>query len=335
MLGIRVGSEELGIGAGVPSGVSAAVLIGGTNDMTIAQKMGARWEVRDPDGIVVDSYFDWEMFSTPPGQEHGFVGNQFSLDKLGTYTVRAELLMNPDDPVTVDSYDGALCVVIEAPPTEELIQHTIYPYSYVYDGDVEGTTAVFKTDPFTPSAWAAQRFADALEDEVAKAGGRVLELQVYVDTTPLLWTDFRVEVISTPLEAAVGGGVGVAVGIPVWAAILIIALAIVAVIVAITLSVKTIVSTFTRKPLSEEIKITWSRETLITIIGDFEEKQERPPTPPERLEEMSDGELREYCDQLAEAIVPAEVEWMGLVVVGGIALLGMGAVAVVFAARKT
>ena len=332
MLGIRVGSEDLGIGAGVPSGVSAAILIGGTNDMSIDQKMGCRWEVTDPDGVVADSYEDWEMFWTGPGLEQGFVGNQFILDKLGTYTVKAELLMNPDDPVTVDSYDGALCVVTEAPPTEELIQHTIYPYAYVYDGDDEITTAIFQTDPFTPSAWAARRFADALEDEVAKAGGRVLELQVYVDTTPLLWTNFRIEVISTPLEGSVGVGVGV--GIALWALIIIAALAIIAVIVAITLSVKTIVRLFTRKPLSEEIKITWSRGTLITIIGDFEEKQERPPTPPEPLEAMSDQELRDYCDQMAEAIVPPEVDWVALAVVGGIALLGACAVAV-FVLRKT
>jgi len=330
MLGIRVGSDKLGIGADVPSGVSAAVLIGGTNDMTIDQKMGARWQVRDPDGVVVDSYFDWEMFWTGPGLEQGFVGNQFILEKPGTYTVKADLLMNPDDPVTVDSYDGALCVVTEAPPTEELIQHTIYPYAYVYDGDVEATVATFRTDPFTPSAWAARRFADALEDEVAKAGGQVLEMQVYVDTTPLLWTDFRIEVTSTPLEGSVGVGVGIAF----WALIIIAALAIIAVIVAITLSVKTIVSLFTRKPLNEEIKKTWSRGTLISIIGDFEVKLERIPTPPEELEGMSDQELRDYCDQMAEAIVPPEVEWVPLVVVAGIALLGVGA-ATVFVLRKT
>ena len=330
MLGIRVGSDKLGIGADVPSGVSAAVLIGGTNDMTIDQKMGARWQVRDPDGVVVDSYFDWEMFWTGPGLEQGFVGNQFILEKPGTYTVKADLLMNPDDPVTVDSYDGDLCVVTEAPPTEELIQHIIYPYAYVYDGDVEATVATFRTDPFTPSAWAARRFADALEDEVAKAGGQVLEMQVYVDTTPLLWTDFRIEVTSTPLEGSVGVGVGIAF----WALIIIAALAIIAVIVAITLSVKTIVSLFTRKPLNEEIKKTWSRGTLISIIGDFEVKLERIPTPPEELEGMSDQELRDYCDQMAEAIVPPEVEWVPLVVVAGIALLGVGA-ATVFVLRKT
>lgn len=220
--------------------------------------------------------------------------------------------------------------IVGIPPTYDLIQHTIYPYAYVHDGDVEVTTATFKTDPFTPSAWAAQRFADALESEVAKEGGRVLELEVYVDTTPLLWTNFRVDVKSTPL----GGAIGVGVGMPGWVAILIIALAIVAVIVAITLSVRTIVSLFTRKPLSEEIKLTWSRGTLISIIGDFEVKLERTPTPPGELEEMSDQELRDHCDQMAEAIVPPEVAWVPLVVVGGLGVLGVGAVAALALAAR-
>jgi len=112
-LGIAVGSELKGIGADVPIAVSAAILIGGTNDMPTNQKMGASWEVRDPDGVLRDSYSDWEMFSTGPGLEQGFVGNRFSIDKPGNWTIEVQLLMNPTDPVVVDTYDGLLCVVTE------------------------------------------------------------------------------------------------------------------------------------------------------------------------------------------------------------------------------
>jgi len=110
---VRVGRDVVGIGAGVPIGVSAAVLIGGTNDMATNQKMGCRWEVTDPDGQLADSYEDWEAFWTGPGLEHGFVGNQFSIDKPGNWNIIVELLMNPDAPVIVDSYVGLLCVVTE------------------------------------------------------------------------------------------------------------------------------------------------------------------------------------------------------------------------------
>ena len=110
-LGIRVGFDIAGIGSSVPFGVSAAILMGGTNNMTTNQKMGARWEVRDPDGIVVDSYEDWERFWTGPGLEQGFVGNQFIIDKPGNWNIVLELLMNPAVPVVVDSYVGLLCAV--------------------------------------------------------------------------------------------------------------------------------------------------------------------------------------------------------------------------------
>ncbi|MBA7706385.1 hypothetical protein ES703_115238 [subsurface metagenome] len=111
--GMQVGSDIGGIGASVPIGVSAAILIGGTNDMATSQKLGASWEVKDPDGQVVDSYFDWAFFHTPPGQDHGFVGNRFSIDKPGNWTIVVQLLMNPDGPVVVDTYAGLLCVVTE------------------------------------------------------------------------------------------------------------------------------------------------------------------------------------------------------------------------------
>ena len=113
--GIRIEAalNALGVSAEVPIGVSAAILIGGRNDMLTSQKLGAWWEVRDPDGVLVDSYFDWATFSTPAGQEHGFVGNQFLIDKPGNWTIEVRLMMNVADPVVADSYDGLLCVVSE------------------------------------------------------------------------------------------------------------------------------------------------------------------------------------------------------------------------------
>ncbi|GAI98063.1 unnamed protein product, partial [marine sediment metagenome] len=221
------------LASSVPIGQSGRVRITGRNDSSVTQALGISWLVRDPDGGVVEEYSDWS-YGHGPGDDHEFKGSRFDLIKAGTYTLKVNLLMgSPDNPVVVDSYEGALCTTTtEVPPEYELIQHTIYHFAYIYDGDVEVSTATFKTDPFTPSAWLGEKFASKLEEEVRARGGRVLEVKVYVDTTPLLWTDFRIEVVGTPLGEAVGAALGIAVGIPVWLAIILVCLAIVAVIVA-------------------------------------------------------------------------------------------------------
>ncbi|GAI64718.1 unnamed protein product, partial [marine sediment metagenome] len=144
-------------------------------------------------------------------------------------------------PTEVDVID-----IVGIPPEYELIQETIFPYAYIYDGDVEVTTATFKTDPFSPAAWMGDKFASKLEEEVRARGGRPIEVKVYVDTTPLFWTNFRVEVIGTPLGAEVASGI--AVGIPLWLAIILVCLAIIAVIVVVTLAIKTIVGLFKTYP---------------------------------------------------------------------------------------
>lgn len=211
----------------------------------------------------------------------------------------------------------------EALPGEyEEIQHTIYPYAYIYDGDVEVTTATFKTDPFTSSAWLGQEFASKLEEEVRARGGRPIAVKVYVDTSPLFWTDFRIEVTSTPISGT--AGIAAIAVIPIWASILIIALAIVAVIVVITLAIKTIVGLFQRNPGLDQVKPGWGKETLIQTITDSEEYWERPPTSTETLEGMSEPDLRHYLNQIADEEVPSAVSWWPLVIVGGLAVVGVG-----------
>ena len=223
--------------------------------------------------------------------------------------------------------DGVIDIV-GIPPTYELLEETIFPYAYVYDGDTEVSTFTFKTDLFTPADWVSSRLADAVKEQVEKDGGRVVEMRVYVDKTPLLWADWRIEIEGIPPKA---GGIAMSLGIAWWAIAILAALAI-ALIIVITWAIKTIVSSFTHKPLSEEIKKAWSRETLISAIGDFEEKLERTPTPPEDLEDKSDQELRDYCNRLAEEIVPPEISLLPLAVIGGLGVLGIG-VAAALAAR--
>ncbi len=224
--------------------------------------------------------------------------------------------------------------IVGIPPTYELIQHTMYHFAYIYEGDVEVTTATFKTDPFTPSAWMADKFASKLEEEVRARGGRPIEVKVYVDKTPLLWTDFRIEVISTPIGGVTEAAPGIAVGIPVWLAIILVALAIIAVIVVATLAFTTVWDRIHPKPGLEEVKVAWGKEALILDIQDAEEYWERPPTPVETLGGMSEAELRDHLDQIAEEEVPPEISpWAIVALVGGLGVLGVGAV-VALAARR-
>lgn len=108
----------VGIGARVPLGTSAIVTIWGRNDMSIRQQLGMRWEVRDPDHNLIEQYpgggaIDWEWGYTGPGDEQDFIGGRFDINKPGDWTIAVELVMNPDSPVIVDTYDGLLCRVEE------------------------------------------------------------------------------------------------------------------------------------------------------------------------------------------------------------------------------
>lgn len=291
----------------VPAGVSGSVLIGGTNNTAVNQKMGASWKVMDPDGVEVDSYEDWEMFWTGPGLEQGFVGNRFSLGKVGTYILEVDLLMNYDSPVVVDRYTGYLCTTGSIiPPQFELIHQTVHHFAYIYDGDVEAITATFKTDPFTPSAWAGEKFAATLEEEYRAKGGNVLETKVYVDVTPLLWTDYIVELIGTPLEEEAGAASVVVPALgPVVILIIVAALAIIAIIVVTYVFIIEPL-TYSHKVGLEDVKPAWGKDALILDIQDAEAHWGRTPTPIETLEGMSEEELRDILDQIAEEEVPPE-----------------------------
>lgn len=100
----------------IPQGASALIRVTGRNDTPDAQRMGITWMVYDPLGGVVNQYAAWEDWPFTGGyKEHEFhkFGGEFTLSEEGEYTTEIWLLMNPDDPVTVDSYEGVLCTVVK------------------------------------------------------------------------------------------------------------------------------------------------------------------------------------------------------------------------------
>jgi len=262
---------------------------------------------------------DVDILTLPPAEE---------LLYGTTLDMYAKIMEVPGPDIFTPTYTG---VIEWTKPIEEyeLIQHHIYHFAYIYDGDVEVTTATFKTDPFTPSAWMGEKFASKLEEEVRARGEHVLEVKVYVDTSPLLWTDYRIEVINTPFGEAVEAAPGIAaIHIPIAVTVLIIALAIIAVIVVATLMWERFQRTFQRKVGLEDMKPAWGKEALILDVRDAEEHWERTLTPMETLEGMSEQELRDKLDQIAEEEVPTEPEipW-ALVAVGGVCVLAAVALA--------
>jgi hypothetical protein len=117
-------------------------------------------------------------------------------------------------------------------------------------------------------------------------------------------------------------------GIAWWAVAILAALAI-ALIIVITWAAKEIAGLFNHKPDLEQVKPAWTKEALILTIQDAEEYWERTPTPVETLEGMSEEELRELLDQIAEEeIPPTEGAGLGLAIVAA-GLLGIGALALV------
>jgi len=102
--------------SGIPAGTEGKIHVLGRNDMTIPMTLGCTWEVKDPDGLVVESHTDdWAGIGATdvnPGGTHEFISSgSFNMNKAGTWTIAIGLFMNADAPVEVASYIGVLCVV--------------------------------------------------------------------------------------------------------------------------------------------------------------------------------------------------------------------------------
>lgn len=196
----------------------------------------------------------------------------------------------------------------EVEPEWELIQHTIYPWAYVYEGDAERCTFEFKLTPeqIPGTEWISERIVNAFVGELEKEGSRLLELKVYEDITPTFWTNYRVEVTATASPI-------------VWAVVIYAVLAILF-LVALIFVVKAIDDlVHHRKPLSEETKRTFARDTLTPMILDLS-----PETPPETLAAMSDQQLRDLLNNILAEEAAAGIPWKWIAIGSGAAALLIG-----------
>jgi len=169
----------------VPIGQRAIVHIWGRNDMDNTQLLGIHWVVKDPDGLVAQDYSDWSLFGAAPGVEHHFLAGRFDLDKVGTYTINAGLYMNPDTPELVDSYNGDLCSVVEAPPPEveyELVFEKLYePEASRYVGKAETCTMYFSSLPeqIPGMSTITETVARVISEQIIAREGTILKLEIF------------------------------------------------------------------------------------------------------------------------------------------------------------
>ncbi|GAI82878.1 unnamed protein product, partial [marine sediment metagenome] len=154
--------------------------------------------------------------------------------------------------------------------------------------------------------------------EEESPGSRLLELKLYCDKAGPLWSKWRIEV-----TASVPSGVGAIGWVIPWPLVIKGAL-IIAALVLVYFIVKAVTSVFVKhKPLSEEVKKQWSRETLVGMIMDL-----RPAYSQEQLEGASDQELRDILNEVyEEEVPPAGIPWWKWAIIGGLGIAG-GSVAI-------
>jgi len=88
------------------------------------------------------------------------------------------------------------------PPEYELVQHTEYPAAKTFVGVASQCTFTFKLTPeqIPGTGWLGIKVATALADRIADKGSEMLDLKIYEDTTPMLWTNYIV--IATCIETS-------------------------------------------------------------------------------------------------------------------------------------
>lgn len=76
---------------GIPLNKSVLVHVWAKNTGDVDIKFRIEWTIWRPDGTPVESYADTELFATPPGYRHEFIGGRFTVDMAGGWTMAITL----------------------------------------------------------------------------------------------------------------------------------------------------------------------------------------------------------------------------------------------------
>ena len=227
------------------------------------------------------------------------------------------------DTATVDITAGPL------PEKWELVEHYIDPWAYFWDGEVEIATAQYTLPPeeFPWTEDIAMKITESLKNDLLERGSHLLEWEVYLDRAGPVWSRWLIKVTGT-----IPPGTSRQIGwfLP-WPLIIKGAFIIAALVIIYFIVTQITSGRYTRKELSEPVKMRWSNDTLIGIIFDLRPQQ----YPREKLEAMSHQELMDVADQVYKEEAPPEPEPWSWYVWLGIAGLGIAGSFVAVQALRT
>ncbi|GAH88823.1 unnamed protein product, partial [marine sediment metagenome] len=195
--------------------------------------------------------------------------------------------------------------------------------------------------PFTQ--WGGLKLADIFASAVEAEGNSLLEVKVYEDTTPLFWTNYRVEIMAAVAPEGVAAPVWpwlVAIGailvkLP-WAFIIKGTLTLLGIWLVGWVVEKLIkgVDRVIHKPpaLTDEIIEGLGREDLIPMIL-YKAPRVEYEVSPEELEEMTDDGLRALLKELRDR-QEEPFPWEIVAIAGGVAVVGVGVAAIALTASR-
>ncbi|MBA7668094.1 hypothetical protein ES703_76198 [subsurface metagenome] len=236
--------------------------------------------------------------------------------------------------------------IVGIPPDFVLIQETIHPAAYVWEGEAEVCVIEF---PLTPeqlpfTQWGGLKLAETFANAIEAEGNSLLEVKVWEDTTPLLWTNYRVEIKAAVASEEQGVAVwpwlvaigAVLVKLP-WAFIIKGTLALIGIWLVgwvIEKLIKTVDRVIHKPPsLTDEVIDALEREDLIPMIL-YKAPRVDYATSAEELEGMTDDGLRALLKELRDRQAPPLIDMWPLLALGGLGVLGLGAIAVAYALTK-
>jgi len=220
----------------IAEGGAVGIQADGRNEGTGMQLMTLEVKIKNPRGKVIKTEKPLAT-QTKPGRFCQPTVASVMATMTGTYTAEIKLFA---DSRVLDSWSGMIASIKEITrPEYRLIQHTVYPGADTYYGDAEECTFEFKLTPeqVPGTAWVGIRIANAFAREIEKQHATMLDLKVYEDTSPALWTNYRVIATATAPSSISGMGAVLAVQI-VW--VIVIGAVLVAVLIAATFFIKEI-----------------------------------------------------------------------------------------------